>query len=361
MSDIAAKAGTSVAAVSVTLNGAKSKTLKVSAETRQRIIEAAQELGYRRNPYAGALATGQSRILGLMLPSASAYSQHDPFYSLLTTGITTCAQELGYNVMLYSAAAEDEPEKAARLIDKLVAGLVLVSPPENTPLYEECDRLRIPFVTVLAGPQSGRLTINSDDYRGGRMATEHLIAQGHRRIAHLKGRSGVVTTLPRYRGYVDALREYGLSIEPALTMPGDFNLACAYESTRRLALMSEGERPTAIFAANDLSAHGAIDAIADCGLKTPDDIAVVGYDDTWYATVTRPALTSVNMDVAGIGYQAARALLRLITSDGPRETHIVLPVSLTVRESCGVKHAKSDPSTSSLENSYATKQSIYTD
>lgn len=335
MSDIAAKAGTSVAAVSVTLNGAKSKTLKVSAETRDRILRAAAELGYRRNPHAGALATGRSQVLGLMLPYAWAYADHDPFYSLVTTGVTACAARRGYNVMLYSAAAEAEGKRAAGLIDRLAAGLIFVSPPAGTPLYEECRRQRIPYVTILADPSSGELTVNSDDYRGGRIATQHLVGLGHRRIAHLAGRTEVVTSGPRRQGYLDVLAEAGLEADPAWLVAGDFDRATGYDSTRRLLELPERRRPTALFAANDLSAHGAIEAAFDAGLRVPEDVAVVGYDDTWYATVTRPMLTSVGMDVVGIGRCAAETLISFLEGDGEASRHSVLPVSLTVRESCG--------------------------
>jgi LacI family transcriptional regulator len=148
MNDIAVKAGTSVAAVSVTLNGARSKTLKVSPTTRDRIVRVAEELGYRRNPHARALVTGHTRVIGLMLPDATSFAQHDPFYSLLTTGVSACAAEHGYNVMLYAAAPEDAGAEAARLIDRSVAGLVFVSPRDGTLLYEECERQGIPYVTT---------------------------------------------------------------------------------------------------------------------------------------------------------------------------------------------------------------------
>ena len=335
MSDIATKAGTSIAAVSVTLNGAKSKTLKVSPETRQRILDAAEELGYRRNPLAGALATGRSRILGLMLPHAWAYADHDPFYSLVTTGVTACAARYGYNVMLYSAAAEDEGDRAVKMIDKLISGLIFVSPPTETPLYDECKRQRIPYVTILAGNESGPLTVNSDDYTGGYLATKHLLSLGHSTIAHLAGQPDVITSKPRYEGYVAALSEAGLRVEADLCSAGNFDRATSYAATKKLMELPKRTRPTAIFAANDLSAHGAIEAITDAGLEVPTDVAVVGYDDTWYATVTRPMLTSIRMDVPTVGHRATELLISFLEGDESVQPHLTLPISLTIRESCG--------------------------
>jgi len=336
MSDIATKAGTSIAAVSVALNGAKSKTLKLSPVTRQRILDAAEELGYRRNQMAGALATGRSRILGLMLPHAWAYADHDPFYSLVSTGVTACAARFGYNVMLFSAAAEDEGNRAVKMIDRLCAGLIFVSPPADTPLFAECNRQQIPFVTILAGRDSGPLTVNSDDLHGGLIATRHLIDLGHRKIAHLMGSSDVVTSGPRMQGYRAALAEAGIAADLALCVEGDFNRSTGYNATRKLMSLIPERRPTAIFAANDLSAHGAIEAITDCGFRVPEDVAVVGYDDTWYATVTRPMLTTVRMDVPAVGSRATELLISFLEGDKAAATHSNLPVSLTIRESCGV-------------------------
>jgi len=335
MSDIATKAGTSIAAVSVTLNGAKSKTLKVSPETRQRILNAAEELGYRRNPLAGALATGRSRILGLMLPFAWAYADHDPFYSLVSTGVTACAARYGYNVMLYSATAEDEGDRAAKMIDGLVGGLIFVSPPPESPLYSECRRQGIPYVTILAGRDSAPLTVNSDDFEGGLLATRHLVSLGHKKIAHLSGQPDVVTSKPRQQGYLAALSEAGIAADSKLTIAGDFNRASSYAATIQLLSLPADQRPTAIFAANDLSAHGAIEAVFDAGLNVPGDIAVVGYDDTWYATVTRPMLTTVCMDVHTVGHRATELLISFLEGDAAIQSHSVLPVSLSIRESCG--------------------------
>jgi LacI family transcriptional regulator len=284
---------------------------------------------------ASALATGRSQVIGLMLPSASSFAQHDPFYSLLTTGITSAAAAQGYNVMLYAAAPEELGQEAARRIDKMVAGMVFVSPPASTPLYAECSRQNIPYATILAGTESGPFTVNSDDHHGGILATAHLADLGHVRIAHLAGKPGVVTSLPRKRGYLEALEMRGIVPDAELLAPGEFTRKAGYDSAKRLLQLPVDRRPTAIFAANDLSAHGAIEAAIDLGLTVPGDVAVVGYDDTWYATVGRPSLTSVNLDVPWIGQCACEMILSFLERGGPAEAHLVLPVSLTIRESTG--------------------------
>jgi LacI family transcriptional regulator len=335
MSDIAARAGTSVAAVSVTLNGAKSKTLRISDSTRERIEQAARELGYRRNPVAGALATGRSKVIGLMLPYMRHFADQDPFFSTVAMGVTAGASSLGYNVMLYSAAGEYEGARAAAMIDRRIDGLILVSPPESTPIFDECRKLKMPVVTLMGDHLWTDLTVDSDDLAGGRVATRHLVALGHRRIAHLAGRDSVVTAAPRLKGYRVELEANGIEFVPELLRPGEFDRATSYGSTMQLMKLPAEKRPTAIFAANDLSAHGAIEAIQDAGYRVPEDVAVVGYDDTWYATVPKPALTSVHVDVGRLGARAAELLVGALADGDLRPSRIVQPVYLFIRESCG--------------------------
>ncbi|RYG24307.1 LacI family transcriptional regulator [bacterium] len=334
MSDIAARAGTTIGVVSVALNGGKSKTLRVSAETRLRIQTLADELGYRRDPRASALATGKNHVIGLMLPHAHSFAVPDPFYSLVSSGVAAAASQLGYNLMLYTAVAEEESDRATKMIDRRVDGLILVLPPEGTPIVEECHRRGIRAISIIQRPEQSPLSVNSCDYEGGRLATEHLLDLGHRRIAHLHGNRVIHTSQARYQAYVDALANAGIEADPNLTRDGKFDRGIAKAATQELLKLPSKRRPTAIFAANDLSAHGAIDAIYEAGLRVPEDISVVGYDDTWYALVTSPPLTSVNMAVDLIGRRAAEMLIASI--DGrPDEHHAVLPVSLTVRRSSG--------------------------
>ncbi|HEY0867749.1 MAG TPA: LacI family DNA-binding transcriptional regulator [Fimbriimonas sp.] len=336
MSDIAARAGTSPAAVSVALNGAKSRTLRVSDDTRSRILEAARELGYRRHPVARALATGRTHVLGLMLPYASIYfGESTPFESVIIDGVVAEAGRRGYNLMLYSATAEDEGERAAGMVDRRIDGLIVVVPHDDSAPLQECERQGIPTAAILARPQAATITIRSDDYRGGLVAVRHLLGLGHRRIAHLYGRETVVTSEPRYQGYRQALCEAGVEPAPELCLPGDFTSQKGRESTVRWLELPPERRPTAIFAANDLSAHGAIDAIHAAGGKVPDDFSVVGYDDTWFATVTRPALTTVSMQVRELGCRAAALMISFLEGEQVADYHPVLPVSLIQRESSG--------------------------
>lgn len=332
MSDIAARAGTTTGVVSVTLNGARSKTLRVSEATRERVMRAAEELGYRRDPRAGALVTGRNHVIGLMLPHVESFSAADPFYSLLTAGVAAAASRRGYNLMLYTAVAEEEGRRAAESVDRRIDGLILVSPPDDTPIFEECRRQGIRVAAVVGRRDPASISVDSDDYAGGRLATEHLLGLGHRQIAHLYGNMGFLTSEPRIRAYREALRNAGIEPDPELLVEGGFSRVKGRASTARLLALPSDRRPTAIFAANDLSAHGAIDAITEAGLRVPEDVSVVGYDDTWYASVVHPALTSVSMDVDGLGRRAAELLIDGVEG-GAEQAHEILPISLTVRDS----------------------------
>lgn len=334
MKDIAERAGTTPGVVSVTLNGAKSKTLRVSEETRQRVLRAAEELGYKRDPRASALASGRNRLIGVMLPYLNSFTIPDPFSSLVTAGVAAGASLAGYDIMLYTAVAEEEGTRAAQRIDKRIDGLVLVLPPDGTPILTECERLGIAVVAVLKSPHSLPMTVNSSDYEGGRAATEHLLSLGHRRIGHILGHQDIHTSEIRHRAYREALIEAGVTVDPRWTTEGFFLREGGYEAMRQLLNLPPESRPTAVFVANDLSAHGAIDAIREAGLKVPQDVSVVGYDDTWYASVINPPLTTVQIDVGRIGRCAVEKLIGFLEGVVP-EPHTVLPIHLVIRESTG--------------------------
>ena len=334
LKDVALRAGTSPAAVSATLNGTLGKSTRVGKETRERILAAAAELGYVSNPIAKSLATGRTGVLGLMLPYHSSFLEHDPFITNVMNGLLAEAVRQRYNVMLYTATSEEEGDSAATMVDSRVDGVVLVIPPSGSPIFENCARRGIAVVSVLKQPESPEeYVVNSNDYDGGRLATQHLIDLGHRRIAHISGNEQVTTTPVRRQGYLDAMTEAGLDPDPSLLIHGGFSRDGGAAATRRLLELPQ--RPTAVFCANDLCAHGAIQTAIGAGLRVPDDLAVVGYDDTWYSTMTQPPLTTVNMAIEAMGARAARLLIAQVEGGSTTERQPVLPVSLTVRESCG--------------------------
>ncbi len=341
--EVAQLAGTSGAAVSATLNGTRSKSIRVSARTRERIYAAAAQLGYLPNPVARSLATGRSRVLGLMLPYVEAFTDHNPFCAQVTNGVMAEMVRAHYNLMLYTGASVLNGAKAAMMVDSRVDGLVLVIPPPDSPIFLKCESRNIPYVSILRAPVSGAVTVNSDDFRGGQLATEHLISLGHRRIAHLTGDEEVMTSRPRLDGYRRALAEKGLPLDDSLVLQAGFDWKHGYAAAKRILAMPASNRPTAIFAANDLCAEGAIRAIREAGASIPDDFAIVGYDDTFFATMTQPALTSVRMPIEELGETAVRLLVNLVEGKAIGDPNPVLPVSLSIRASCGAAKAGLTP------------------
>ncbi len=333
--DVARAAGTSVASASATLHGSRGETIRVSEATRARIRDVATQLGYVANPIAKSLATGKTRSLGLILPYADAFLDQNPFCNQVMHGVMREVVHRHYNLMLYTAV-EIREDATAQVIDSRVDGLLLVMPPERNRAAERCETRGIPYVSILQTPIGDEWCVNSDDYAGGRLAADHLAALGHRRVAHLSGSVNVASTEPRLRGFRDALESHG--IDGNLVVPAGFSAPAGYQAMREV-LESRNNLPTAVFAANDLCADGAIRAIRETGLNVPEDIAVVGYDDTWFATMTQPPLTSVHMPIAEMGERAAAMLIDRLEGHEPSERQPVLPVSLTIRSSCGASAA----------------------
>lgn len=338
LKDVARLAGTSTAAASAALNGRGNSTTRVSVPTRERIYAAAAQLGYVSNPIAKSLATGRSGALGLMLPYQDAFVDQNPFCSGVLVGIMREVLSHHYNLMLYTATSGMPVDSAASMIDSRVDGVLLVIPPDGSSVFDRCEARGIPYVSVLSTPRAGRYTINCDDLHGGYLATRHLIDLGHRRIAHFVGNPEVVTTQARLSGYRRALEEAGLGPSAHLEIPSGFLRQPGYDSAKAL-LQSGAPLPSAIFACNDLCAAGAIQALMEAGLSVPADIAIVGYDDTQFCTLIQPPLTSVHMPIEEMGAMAARMLMSLIEREEIPQPQPVLPVSLTVRQSCGASSA----------------------
>jgi LacI family transcriptional regulator len=339
--DVAKAAGTSVASVSATLHGSRGETIRVGEATRVRIRAIAEQLGYVADPIAKSLATGKTRSLGLILPYAEAFLDQNPFCNEVMHGVMKEAVYRRYNLTLYTAVSELQEAASVGLLDRRVDGLLLVMPPDPCYTIERCDRLGIPYVSVLRRPVEGAWCVNSDDYEGGRIAARHLLSLGHRLVAHLGGNPEVPTTEPRARGFREALEEAGVEPRADLFVTAGFNTNRGYEVMRRILSKPQHEPPTAVFAANDLCAEGAIRAIREFGLRVPEDVAVVGYDDTWFATMTQPPLTSVRMPISEMGQLATALLIDRLEGREPPDRQPVLPVSLTIRSSCGATTAYS--------------------
>lgn len=330
--DVAKLAGTSATAVSATLSGSSNTNIRVGKETRERIFAAAAQLGYSPSEIAKSLATGKTKVIGLVLPYADAFVDQNPFASEVMSGIMHEVVDRQYNLMMFTATAGMSYNQIAMLIDSRVEGVLLVMPPDDGAIHLKCERKRIPYVSILRKPHDGSWTVNSDDYAGGVLAAKHLYELGHRKVAVLTGSEDVTTSQPRYCGFASVYEEAGLQVE---MVSSGFGWRPGLDAMHEILQRPAKNVPTAIFAANDLCAEGAMRVAKEFGLSIPTDLSVIGYDDTWFAAMTQPPLTTVKMPIAEMGQRAASMLIDRLEDKKVVDHNPVLPVSLTIRHSCG--------------------------
>jgi len=319
--DVAARAGVSVATVSKVLNG----RYGVSATTALHVKAVIDEMGYQSSIVASSLRSHRTNVVGILVADL------EPFSTELLKGASRAVRDTSYELVVYSAGgrAADrvgwERRYLSRLGGTLIDGALLV-----TPTVVDAQ-VGIPVVAV--DPHTGNSavpTVTADNLHGARLATEHLLELGHRRIGFIAGRPDLDSARLRQDGYELALTTAGLPIDPALMMMGGFEEELSRAAT--VQLLATPDPPTAIFAANDLSAIGALAAAAELGLDVPTELSVVGFDNVPEAVMSDPALTTVEQPIQLMGRRAVEMLLSLLAgADVPER--ITLPTRLVQRRS----------------------------
>jgi LacI family transcriptional regulator len=331
MQTIAERVGVSQATVSYVLNNKPGA--RVSAPLRAEILRIARELNYYPNEAARRLAGMRSRTLGIL----QLYVRHSVlsgwWSSEVMRGIADTGFAQGYHLMIY-ALNEDVREICLNAVySGRLEGLIILAPQKDEPLLKELCEADIPLAAVGTQQVYGckMVAVDADNEMGGYLATRHLLEQGHRRIAHLHGVLSIPNAYDRYQGYLRALQEANLPIDHDLLALSDFSEWGAYEATQRL--LQRPTPPTAIFAANDVSAIGALRAVKDAGLRVPDDIAIIGYDGAPLTELTEPPLSTMAQPACEMGRTAARLLIEVIEGHRPAEQVVKLPVHLLARAS----------------------------
>ena len=323
MREVARQAGVSVATVSRVLNASG----PVGEATRQRILQTAGRLRYVPNGTARNLTTSTTATVGVLLPNL-----YGDFYSEVIRGVEGAARSARYHVLLSSVHdGPDELTAALRTLVGRVDGLVVMSPDVEGDVLRAGLPAGLPVV-VLGGAVPGHGAVAIDNEAAARAMTAHLVGLGHRRVTLLGGPPSNADARARHDGYRRALADAGLAYDPALVLEGDFTEASGYASAAPLLALSP--RPTALFAANDAMAIGALRALREAGLDVPGDVALAGFDDVPVARYVTPALTTVHVPIDEIGARAVEAVLSAVRTPAapPRVT---LPTRLVVRESCG--------------------------
>lgn len=324
--DVAKLAGVSIATVSRVFN----QHPLVSEPTRERVHAAATELSYWPNEVARSLITSRTQALGVLLPDL-----HGEFFSELIRGVDLTAREFGYHLLFSRTSARpDALMTALRTIRGRVDGLIVMTPDVDAhDALKECAG-RTP--TVLLDPEvsiGGCHSLSIANADGARQMTEHLLKMGHRRIAMITGPAKNIDAQQRLAGHRGALIAAGAPHGPELEVCGGFTERSGYDAMQ--TLIASRMRPDAVFVANDHMAVGALCALQDAGMRVPDDLALVGFDDIPIARYLTPPLTTVRVDTFDLGERAVHLLVRQGQVRPARKHHEVLPTRLIVRRSCG--------------------------
>lgn len=325
---VARAAGVSTATVSRALNG----TGQVAERTRRRIEEAISALGYQPNRVARSLVLKATHTIAILLPDIT-----NPFFPALVKGVQLAADEQGYAVLLCHTGGDPTKEESyfEVLRGQHVDGVLLVglvSPPER---LKRLVRHGLPVISLDRSVDlPGSATVRIDHQAGGRLATEHLLRLGHRRTAHIAGPNGLTVSQQRLDGYRQALARGGLALDDRLVAVGDFSEDGGYRGVEEL--LARKRVFTALFAANDLTAIGAMTALRERGLRVPEDVSVVGFDDIHLASYISPKLATVRQPAYEMGRRAARLLIDACRAGGRlAEGTTIFECELVVRESTG--------------------------
>jgi LacI family transcriptional regulator len=327
LSEVARLAGVSPITASRAIRG----TGYVSEEARTRIMAAAQQLNYTPDMLARRMRGDKSKLLGVFVNNYGPVVMHE-----IIRAIGESARALGYDLLLFNAERFDSPERmgTCEMLTKLCDGVMLVMPGTDDGFLATVERRQLNCVLIgFDARQLAMPTVVPDNRGGARTAVEHLLALGHRRIAFIAGNPRTGQSGQRQQGYADALQAAGLDVDPALVVDGAFNQPGGFAATQRL--LDLAQPPTAIFAANDEMAFGAIDAIDSRGLSVPKDVSVVGFDDIPTASYVYPPLTTIHQPFEAMAERAVAELVALIEGATPGPARIVFPTGLTRRASTG--------------------------
>lgn len=318
IADVAAAAGVSMATVSKAVNG----RYGVNGATARRVLDVVEQLGYESSIVARGMRGQRTGVIGVLV------AEFEPFSAEVLKGIGTALPHR-YDLLAYSGARDHgrdgwERRSLSRLGGSLLDGAILVTPT----VVDVAATIPVVAVDPHTGP-ADLPTVESDSHGGAVLATEHLIGLGHRRIAFVAGRPDLRSSILREAGYRQALKTARIRFDPGLVRSGGYDPERSRESA--VALLRQHDRPTAVFAANDVSAMAIVEVAAHCGLGVPRDLSVVGFDDIPESASATPPLTTVHQPMQRLGSAAADMLVALLGQGGAAPAHLRLPTRLVRR------------------------------
>jgi len=320
--DVARAAGVSVTTASRVLNNKDD----VAPETYEKVRRVMRELNYTASLAAKSLRSRTTNVIGLLVPEVT-----DVFNQEIIRGVGVGIRGSGYDLMIYTrerpTGAAWEQQHVALLSSGLTDGCIVVTP--SAPSFPDSARI------VVIDPQGDGANVPSVVARnrlGALAVMEYLIGLGHRRIGFIGGRPDMLSAIRRFKGYQDGLAAAGIAYDPRLVQQGDYTRERGYEAGRRLLELPD--RPTAIFAANDVSAMAVMDAARQLGIRVPQDLSVVGFDNVPEAAQVSPRLTTVDQSIQEMGTLATEMLIGSLRGAAPEQKLLKVPTRLVIRDSC---------------------------
>ena len=328
-SEVARKAGVSRSTVSFVLNDVSDSG--ISDATKERVLEAARDLGYVPSAAAQTLASGKSRTIGLVICHAE-HIKVDAFIPQALYSLNEVCHQQGYRVLVETVEDVSHPDAYKELVlAKKIDGLVILNPRHDDRQLPEFIWEGFPIVVIGKIGVPDAVWVDVDNEGAARAATEHLLGLGRTRIAHIPyGPDEYESVRARLKGYRSALEARGIAFDPSLVAHGNFS---AESGERAMQEILERARPDALFCGNDMVAFGAMRAALDAGFAIPQDLPVIGFDDVPIAPYANPPLSTVHMPAAQMGRMAGRHLLDIIQGRRPERPHAVLDAELIPRES----------------------------
>ncbi len=330
LEDIAKKVGVSRSTVSRVINNQP----YVGERTRQRVLKVIEQEQFQPDPAARALVTGRTEIIGVAIPqTTNVFFGDNSYFPMLLQGIAETTINRDYAMLLWLGQSQEARNGFSERVSKnrQPDGLIIASVTENDPLFSRLIAMKRTFVMVESPPRFDDLVnyVSIDNVGASEQVVEHLAGLGYRRIATITGQLDIRDGADRLQGYKNGLEKMGLPFDPQLVFPGQFSRDYGYKGINHLLQF----KPDALVCGGDTVAIGAIEAIHEAGLRIPDDIAVVGFDDLDVAIESDPPLTTIRHSVQRVGETAAQLLIDLIEGKVQPPYHIVLPTELVVRQS----------------------------
>ncbi|MEC0667965.1 LacI family DNA-binding transcriptional regulator [Priestia flexa] len=309
---------------------------RISEKTKQRVRAAMEELGYHPNIIARNLANKTTEAIGMVMPSSAGNVFQNPFFPEVLRGISTGAHEKKRAIYMSTGEAESEilREVMQMVQGRRVDGLILLYSKIDDPVLAYLKEQNIPFV-VVGKPfkDSEYITyVDNDNFKAGKEATEYLIELGHNRIAFIGGSLDLVVTIDRLTGYDKAIQGAGIPYRSEYVIHEEFLQEGGKEAV--CELLSLEERPTALVVADDLMALGVLNTLDAIGISVPEDMSIISFNNVLIAEMARPALTSIDINIFELGYQAVRSLTKKIEASSQPIESIRIPHSIVTRQSC---------------------------